>query len=143
MRQKITNILKAHYRNYFADIILVVICWQHQKNVLSYIHKDIFGGVMASKKFVILSVMFCLLAILFFVLFELSVIKNMTLYLALVYVAYFAGLALLYNSMNLRQSNKRKSANVTLVFSLIIILTSIVLMIYGLASGELDLWWSI
>lgn len=98
---------------------------------------------MASKKFVILSVMFCLLAILFFVLFELSVIKNMTLYLALVYVAYFAGLALLYNSMNLRQSNKRKSANVTLVFSLIIILTSIVLMIYGLASGELDLWWSI
>lgn len=105
--------------------------------------KIFLEGVMASKKFVILSVLFCLLAILFFVLFELSVIKNMTLYLALVYVAYFAGLALFYNSINLRQTNKRKSANVTLVFSLIIILASIVLMICGFVSGELDLWWSI
>ena len=105
--------------------------------------KILCGGVMASKKFVILSVMFCVLAILFFVLFEFSVISNMTLYLALVYVAYFAGLALFYNSANLRQTNKRTSANITLVFSLIIILASIVLMIYGLVSGELDLWWNV
>ena len=98
------------------------------------------GGDMTTKRFIILSAVFCVLAIVFFVLFELNVIGNLTLYLALVYISYFAGLALYYNSVNLRHAAKTTSANITLIISLIIIVASIALMIYGFVTGDIELW---
>ena len=101
------------------------------------------GGDMTTKRFIILSAVFCVLAIVFFVLFELNVIGNLTLYLALVYISYFAGLALYYNSVNLRYASKITSANITLIISLIIIVASIALMIYGFVTGDIELWWNV
>lgn len=98
---------------------------------------------MTTKRFILLSVVFCVLAIVFFVLFELNFISNLTLYLALVYIAFFIGLALYYNSVNLRYTSKKTSSNITLIISLVIILASIALLIYGLATGNIELWWNV
>ncbi len=98
---------------------------------------------MTTKRFILLSVVFCVLAIVFFVLFELNFISNLTLYLALVYIAFFIGLALYYNSVNLRYASKKTSSNITLIISLVIILASIALLIYGLATGNIELWWNV
>lgn len=97
---------------------------------------------MTTKRFILLSVVFCVLVIVFFVLFELNFISNLTLYLALVYIAFFIGLALYYNSVNLRYASKKTSSNITLIISLVIILASITLLIYGLVTGNIDLWWN-
>lgn len=98
---------------------------------------------MTTKRFILLSVIFSILAIVFFVLFELNFISNLTLYLALVYIAFFTGLALYYNAVNLRHSSKTTSSNITLIISLIIILASIALLIYGFVTGNIDLWWNV
>ena len=96
---------------------------------------------MTTKKFILFSVFFSVLAIVFFVLFELNFISNLTLYLTLVYISFFTGLALFYNSVNLRHSSKITSSNITLIISIIIVLASIALLIYGFVTGNIDLWW--
>lgn len=98
---------------------------------------------MTTKRFILLSVIFSILAIVFFVLFELNFISNLTLYLALVYISFFTGLALYYNSVNLRHSKKIASSNITMIIALIIVLASIALLIYGFVTGNIDLWWNV
>lgn len=98
---------------------------------------------MTTKRFILMSIVFCLLAIVFFVLFKLNFISNLTLYLTLVYIAFFIGLAMYYNAVNLRYASKKTSSTIMLVLSIVITIGSIALLIYGMVTGNIELWWNV
>ena len=93
-----------------------------------------------STRMMIYSCVFCVLALLFFLLFQLDVISNLDFYSVMVYITYFAGLALYYNSKILKENNKSTSSKVCFWFAMALILVSIVALIYGFATGNILFW---
>ncbi len=93
-----------------------------------------------SKKYIIVSALFCVLTLVIFLLFQFKVISNLDALLCMVYVTYFTGLALYYNAVNLRDNGKGPSSKICLAFSLILILISIAVLIYGFVTGYISLW---
>lgn len=93
-----------------------------------------------STRLIIFSSVFCALTLVFFLLFQFEVISNLDFYAAMVYITYFAGLALYYNSQLLKTNNKLKSSKICLICSIILILVSLVALIYGFATGNLAFW---
>ena len=93
-----------------------------------------------STRLMIFCCIFCILSIVFFVLYQTDVISNLDFYSAMVYITYFAGLALYYNSRLLKENNKLKSAKICQVFAIVLILISLVALIYGFATGNILFW---
>ena len=93
-----------------------------------------------STRLIIFSSVFCVLTLVFFLLFQFEVISNLDFYAAMVYITYFAGLELYYNSQLLKTNNKLKSSKICLICSIILILVSLVALIYGFATGNIAFW---
>lgn len=88
-----------------------------------------------SKRYACLGVIFCLFAILFAILYFTDSIKYLNLTLAVTYVSYFIGLALMYNGAYNREKNHTTSTRLNFIFGFVFILLSISLLIYGLITG--------
>lgn len=93
-----------------------------------------------AKKYMILGTFLSLLAITFALLYHFNVIKTFDLYLAVTYVSYFVGLALMYNGAYNRTFVRTKSTVINFVLGGIFILGSIALLIYGLVAGTIVLF---
>lgn len=89
----------------------------------------------SSKKYLIFGIIFSLFAITFGLLHYFKVIKSLDLFLSVTYIAYFVGIALLYNGAYNRNYNRTKSTLLNFVLGGIFILAAIVMLIYGLATG--------
>lgn len=94
----------------------------------------------ASKRYLIMGIIFSLMSILFLVLYHFKFIKTLNLMLTLVYVLFFVGVALLYNGAYLRTLNKNKSTAINFFVSILLMVVSMGLLIYGLSSGAIDLF---
>ena len=93
-----------------------------------------------SSLYIWISVFFCALTLVFFVLYELDLISTLNLYLTLTYVAYFVGLALFFNAGSLRFNGKVASSKICMAFSIILVLVAVVALIYGFSTGIIELW---
>ncbi len=89
----------------------------------------------SSKRFAFIGVLFCAFAIVFALLYYFNVISNLDLYLSVTYVSYFVGLALMYNGAYAREHGFKPSTITNFVFGAIFMIASIILLVYGLASG--------
>lgn len=93
-----------------------------------------------SKRYLWLGVMFCLFALLFTILYYLDLIKTLDLFLCVVYVAYFVGLALMYNGAYNRAKERTKSTLLNFIFGAIFMILAIGLLIYGLITETIVLF---
>ncbi len=84
---------------------------------------------------VLTGIFFCLMAILFSLLYYFNVIKNMSLILAVVYVTYFVGLAMFYNGAYCRKQAKNISSTLCMVCGGAFVIVSTALLIYGFCVG--------
>lgn len=91
-------------------------------------------------KSVLMGIIFGSLAIVFAILYHFNLIKEMDLLLAGTYIAYFVGLALLYNGAYLREYDKTASTVINFIFGFICISLSIALLVYGLVNGTIVLF---
>ncbi len=94
----------------------------------------------ATKKYVIISSIFCVLTIVVFVLAQFKIITNLDSLLCMVYVTYFTGIALYYNAVKLRSDGKLPSSKLMLTFALVIMAISVAVLIYGFVTGDISLW---
>lgn len=94
----------------------------------------------STSKYVVISLIFCALTIMFFLLYHFQVIDTFNMCAAIVYITYFVGLAIYYNAANLTEQAKGKSAAICVVFSVIFLLISIAFMVYGYINGLIVLW---
>ena len=93
-----------------------------------------------SSLYIWISVFFCALTLVFFLLYELDIISTLNLYLTLTYIAYFVGLALFFNAGSLRFNGKVASSKICLAFATILVIVAMVALIYGFATGIIELW---
>lgn len=93
-----------------------------------------------SRNLIIMVFIFSLFAIVFAILHVVGIVKNLDSYLAMVYMSYFLGLALMYLSTYHRQNEKYASMYACFVASIILILVAIAALIYGLCTGEITLF---
>lgn len=94
----------------------------------------------STSKYIVTSLIFCALTIVFFLLYHFQVIDTFNLCVAMVYITYFVGLAIYYNAANLKEQAKGKSALICVIFSVIFILISIGFLVYGYVNGLIVLW---
>lgn len=92
------------------------------------------------KRYAFMGVVFSLFTILFFLLYYFKLISNMDLYLAVTYVCYFAGLAMLYNGAYNRSLEHTKSTVASFSLGVGFVVASIVLLIYGIVTGTIVLF---
>ncbi len=97
-------------------------------------------SITNTTKMIIFSSIFCLCVIAFYLLYYFQVISNLDFYAAMVYITYFAGLALYYNSKILKEKNKINSSRLCSILSIFLILISIAALIYGFSTGNLHFW---
>lgn len=88
-----------------------------------------------TKKYIWLGITFSVLAILFAILYYVNIISTMDLFLAVTYVAYFVGLALLYNGAYNRAKNHKNATLINFILGVLFILLSTGMLIYGFATG--------
>lgn len=93
-----------------------------------------------SKKCLFMGIFFSLLAITFFLLYHFKVIKTLDLMLTVTYILYFIGLALIYNGAYNREFDRTKSTAISFGIGCLAILCALVLLIYGLITGQIMLW---
>ncbi len=89
----------------------------------------------SAKKYMFTGIFLSLMAITFALLYHFNVIKRLDLYLAVTYVTYFVGLALMYNGAYNRTHIHTKATVINFILGGIFILGSIGLLIYGLITG--------
>ncbi len=88
-----------------------------------------------SKKFLVLGLLFSAFAILFSILYYLNVISTLDLFLSVTYVAYFVGLALLYNGAYNKEKKHKKATAVNYLIGLLFVVVAIGMLIYGFSTG--------
>ncbi len=93
-----------------------------------------------SRNTMIMVILFSSFAIVFAILNVVGIIKNLNSYLAMTYMSYFLGLALMYLSTYHKRNEKYTSMYVCLVSSIILILVAVASLIYGLCTGEITLF---
>ncbi len=89
------------------------------------------------KRFTWLCVMFCILILVFFVLHETHIMTNLSAYICVTYITYFAGIALYFNAKQLNTKSKDMSSKLCMVFSIILIILSIGFIVYGVVTEEI------
>ena len=77
-------------------------------------------------------------AITFGLLHYFKAVKYLDIYLALTYVFYFAGVALVFNANYCSHKNHGFAALISIIAGLAMISASIVMLIYGFASGKIS-----
>ncbi len=90
-----------------------------------------------SKRFIALSILCALGAIVFTVLYFTNAVANFSLSLAVIYVSYFCGIALLYNGGFSKEQNKINSARVNLILGILFVLLSVIMLIYGFTTEQI------
>lgn len=93
-----------------------------------------------SKLFIFMGILFALFAILFGLLYYFDVVSGIDLYLAVTYISYFAGIALFYNGAYTREHGRKTSTVLNFLFGAAFVITSTVLLIYGLSTGNIILF---
>lgn len=88
-----------------------------------------------AKKYMITGIFLSVMAITFALLYHFNVIKRLDLYLAVTYVTYFVGLALMYNGAYNRTHVRTKATVTNFILGGVFMLGSIGLLIYGLVTG--------
>lgn len=97
-------------------------------------------GKISPKKCMGFGIIFSLAAVVFAVLYHFNLIKSLDSFLALTYVAYFVGLALMYNGGYHREYRRTPSALISFVLGFLFIILAIVLLVYGLVQGYIVLF---
>ena len=92
----------------------------------------------ATKRFMIYGIIFCLIAVLFVLLYYFQVVQHLNLMLTSVYVAYFCGLGFIFNSAYNHKHFHKASAIISGIFGAVLFLASIVLLIIGLTNGQIQ-----
>ncbi|MGN1201494.1 MAG: hypothetical protein ACI4R8_04500 [Candidatus Caccovivens sp.] len=88
-----------------------------------------------AKKYMIMGIFLSILAISFALLYYFNLIKRLDLFLAVTYITYFVGLALMYNGAYNRTFIRNKATVINFILGILFILGSIALLIYGLITG--------
>lgn len=78
-------------------------------------------------------------AIIFGLLYYFKAVKYLDLYYTVTYILYFVGVALLYNASYCKQKNHKTASRISSLVALLMIVASIVMLIYGFASGRIAL----
>ena len=89
----------------------------------------------SSKRYIFLAIIFSLVTITFTLLYHFKVVARMDLYLAVTYVTYFVGIALLYNGAYVREHGHTTSTGINFGFGILFIIASTVMLVYGLVTG--------
>lgn len=89
------------------------------------------------KKFLILGIVFSVLAIAFALFYYFDVIRFLDNYLALVYVIYFVGLALMFAGSYVQ--NNPLARLILIIISILLIVASTIMLIVGFATGYIDI----
>ena len=93
-----------------------------------------------SRNTMIMVILFSTIAIIFAILNVVGIVKNLDSYLAMTYMSYFLGLALLYLSTYHKRNEKYVSMYACLVASITLIAVAVIALIYGLCTGEITLF---
>ena len=93
-----------------------------------------------SRNTMLMVIIFSVFAIIFAILHVVGIIKNLDSYLAMTYMSYFLGLAMMYLSTYHKRNEKYTSMYVCLIGSIILILVAVTSLIYGLCTGEISLF---
>ncbi len=93
-----------------------------------------------TKRFIILAILFSIIAISFSLLYHFKIVTYLSLYLAVTYTSYFVGLALLYNGAYNREKEKNVAKKLNLIFGVLFVLLSIALLVYGIIVGDIVLF---
>ncbi len=93
-----------------------------------------------SKKSLIYAIIFSVAAIVFGLLYYFQIIKGLNLIMAVCYVSYFVGIALIFNGSYCKSTNRNKSKTINYLIGTIIILCAGALLIYGFASGSISMF---
>ena len=93
-----------------------------------------------TKRYICFGIIFSIFAITFALLYFFKVITTLDLYLAVVYVSYFAGIALLYNGGYSREKDRLGSSVSNFLLAFVFIGASITMLIVGLINGTIVLW---
>lgn len=93
-----------------------------------------------AKNSITMAVIFSAFAIIFAILYVVGAVKNLDSYLALTYMTYFLGLALMYVGNYQKLKQHFKSTKICLVASIALIIFAVVSLIYGLCIGEISLF---
>ena len=94
----------------------------------------------ASKKCIFMGIFFSVFAVSFAILHYFNIIRDMDLMLAVIYVAYFAGVALLYNGAYIRERSNSKATLFCFLIGTLFVLASTALLIYGIIAGRIFLF---
>ncbi len=94
----------------------------------------------ASKRYVVFGIIFSIVAILFAILYCFKIISTMDVFLAVTYVSYFVGIALMYNGGYHRENGHTKATALNFLIGGVFILLSIALLVYGFVSGTVTLF---
>ena len=93
-----------------------------------------------SRNTMIMVILFSVFAIIFAILHVVGIIKNLDSYLAMTYMSYFLGLAMLYLSTYHKRHEKYTSMYICLVGGIILVLVAVISLIYGFCTGEITLF---
>lgn len=92
------------------------------------------------KRYLFLGIFFSVFALAFVLLHHFNIIRDMDLLLAVTYVSYFVGIALIYNGAYLREHSKTKSTGLCFIIGSLFVVLSTTLLIYGIATGRILLF---
>jgi len=94
----------------------------------------------SAKRYVGLGIIFCLAALLFFLLYYFKAIKTLDIFPVSTYISYFVGIAFLYNGAFEREFNRIRSAKFNFICGLLFLVAAIVLLGIGLSNGKIVLF---
>ena len=89
------------------------------------------------KKSLAFGIVFSVLAIIFAVIYYFNILKFMDSYLALTYVVYFVGLALMFAGSYVQ--HKVSAKTILWILSVVLIVAAIVMLVIGLVKGYIDI----
>ncbi len=92
----------------------------------------------ATKWYLFIGLSFCLVAVLFVLLYHFNVINNLTLMLTSVYVSYFVGIGLMFNGAYCKKNVHDKSAWLNGLLGGAFVIAAIVLLVIGLTNGQIQ-----
>lgn len=98
--------------------------------------------MVKSQKFSLaLGIFFCLLTVLFVVFYYFNVFEQLTTFITCIYVAYFIGLAFLYNGNFNKAHDHKTTTKICYALSTLFILGSTAMLIYGFITGQISLFY--
>lgn len=94
----------------------------------------------ATKQKLLFVIFFSAVAIAFGLLYYFEIIKNFNLTMAVAYVLYFVGLALVFNGSYCRETGREKGKKLNYLFGVLFILGAGALLIYGFSTGTVSMF---